>query len=187
MPHETLSRAWQIVGTDLFVINRDTHLLVSDYYSTFPFIYIIPSPVTSTAVIGKMKSLFAEQGVPQRVISDNGCHFSSDAFRTFADQWCFDHVTSRPHYPQSNSFIERHVQTVEHILKKVGPRSNVQMAILVLIATAIDSHLASPAELLYGRRVVSNLSVATWNVSGKRCEIRDRLDQRQSAPPVRPP
>ncbi len=65
MPHETPSRAWQIVGTDLFVINRETYLLVSDYYSKFPFVYMIPSPVTSTAVIGKMKSLFAEQGVPQ--------------------------------------------------------------------------------------------------------------------------
>ena len=108
MPHETLSRAWQIVGTDLFVINRDTHLLVSDYYSTFPFIYIIPSPVTSTAVIGKMKSLFAEQGVPQRVISDNGCHFSSDAFRTFADQWCFDHVTSSGvHFDESWASVQR--------------------------------------------------------------------------------
>ena len=92
MPHVTPSRAWQIVGTDLFVKNRETYLLVSDYYSKFPFVYVIPSPVTSTAVIGKMKSLFAEQGVPQRVISDNGGQFSSDAFRKFAYQWCFDHV-----------------------------------------------------------------------------------------------
>ena len=81
-----------------------------------------PSPVTSTAVIGNMKSLFAEQGVPQRVISDNGGHFSTDAFRRFADQWCFDHVTSSPYHPQSNGFIERHVQTVKHNLKKGGPR-----------------------------------------------------------------
>ena len=100
MPHETPSRAWQIVGTDLFVINRETYLLVSDYFnSKFPFVYMIPSPVTSTAIIGKMKSLFAEQGIPQRVISDNGGHFSSEAVRRFADQWCFDHVTSSPHYP----------------------------------------------------------------------------------------
>ena len=73
MPHETPSRAWQIVGTDLFVINRETYLLV----------YL-------------MKSDFADQGVPQRVISDNGGQFSSDAFRRFADQWCFDRVTSSP-------------------------------------------------------------------------------------------
>ena len=84
------------------------------------------------------------------------------------------------HYPQSNGFVERNVQTVEQTLKKVGPRSDIQMALLVLRATPIDSHLPSPAELLYGRRVVSNLPVATWNASGERCEIRGRLDQRQA-------
>ena len=124
IPHETPSRALQIVGTELVVINRETYLLVTDYFSTFPFVYLIPSPVTNcTAFIVKMKSLFAEQGVPQRVISGNGGHFSSDAFRRFADQWCFDHVISSPHYPQSNGFMEWHVQTVKHTLKKVGPTS----------------------------------------------------------------
>ena len=151
MPHETPSRAWQIVGTDIFVINRETYLLVSDYHSKFPFVYMIPSPVTSTAVIGKMKLLFAEQGVTQRVISG---HFSCEAFRRYADQWFFDHVTSSPHYPQSNGHIERQVQTVKRTLKKVGFRSDVQMALLVRRATPIDSDLPSPAELLYGRMVV---------------------------------
>ena len=81
VPYETPSRAWQIVETDIFVISLETYLLVSDYYSKFPFVYMIPSPVTSIAVIGKMESRFAEQGVPQQVISDNGDHFSSEAFR----------------------------------------------------------------------------------------------------------
>ena len=61
------------------------------------------------------------------MIGDNGGHFSSDAFRRFADHWCFDHVTSSPHFPQSIGFIERHVQTVKHTLKKVRPRSDVQI------------------------------------------------------------
>ena len=86
MPYETPSRAWMVMGTELFVINSETYILVYDYYSKFPFVYMIPSPVTSSAVIGKMKLLFAEQGVPQRVINDNGGNFSSEAFRRFADQ-----------------------------------------------------------------------------------------------------
>ena len=145
MPHEIPSPTWQIVETDLLDINRETYLHVSDYYSKFPFIYMIPSPVTSAAVIGKMKSLVSEQGVPQRVISDNGDHFSSEAFRRFAEQWCFDQVTSSPHYPQSNGHIKRQVKTVKRTLKKVCFRSDVQMALNVLRATPIDSHLPSPA------------------------------------------
>ena len=181
MPHETPTCAWQIVGTGLFMINRESYLIVSDYYSKLPFVYAIPSAVTSPAVISKIISLFAEQGVPQRVVSDNGCHFSSDAFRKFADQLCFDHVTSSPHYRQSNGHIERHIQTVMRTLKNIGPRSDIQMALLVLKATHIDNHLPSPAELLYGRRVVSNLPVAISNASGSRCAIRARLDEQQAS------
>ena len=54
------------------------------------------------------------------------------------------------------------------------------MALLVLRATPIDSHLPSPAELLDGRRVVSNLPVAISNASGPRCAIRTRLDERRT-------
>ena len=53
-------------------MNRGTYLLVSDYYSKVPFVFVIPGSVTSTVVIGEMnKSLFAEQGVSQVVISNN--------------------------------------------------------------------------------------------------------------------
>ena len=62
-------------------------------------------------------------------------------------------------------------------LKKIGPRSDIQMALLVLKATHIDNHFPSPAELLYGRRVVSNLPVAISNASGSRCAICARLDE----------
>ena len=96
MRHEMPSCAWQIVGTDLFVINRETYLF---YYSKCPFVYMTPSPVTSTAVIGKTKSLVAEQGVPQCVISDNGGHFSTDTFRMFADQWCLRSRDIKPILP----------------------------------------------------------------------------------------
>ena len=87
-----------------------------------------------------MKSLFAEG------------HFRSDAFGRFADQWCFDHVTSSPNNSQSNCHIECHVQTVNRTLKKGGARYDVHIALLVLMATPIDSHLPSTAELLYGSK-----------------------------------
>ena len=46
---------------DLFAINREVYLLVSDYYSKLPYVSVIPNPVTNTAVICKTKSHFAEQ------------------------------------------------------------------------------------------------------------------------------
>ena len=81
--HEIPTRPWQIVGTDLFVVNRDNYLIICDYYSKFPFVYKIEGQVTSDAVIHRMKGVFAEQGCPTRVVSDNGGHYSSFAFRKY--------------------------------------------------------------------------------------------------------
>ena len=53
--HEIPTRPWQIVGTDLFVVNRDSYLIIFDYYSKLPFVYTIDGQVTSDAVIKRMK------------------------------------------------------------------------------------------------------------------------------------
>lgn len=39
---------------------------------------------TLSAVIHKMKAIFARQGIPERVISDNGPCYSSREFKSFA-------------------------------------------------------------------------------------------------------
>ena len=84
MQHELPTRPWQIVSTDLFAIREDTYLLICDYYSKFTFVYRIEGNVTSDAIISKMSVLFAENGSPNKVVSDNGGHYSSRAFRNFA-------------------------------------------------------------------------------------------------------
>ena len=120
MQHELPTRPWQIVGTDLFAIREDTYLLICDYYSKFPFVYRIKGKMTSDAIISKMSEVFAENGSPNKVVSNNGGHYSSQAFRNLAAEWCFDHVTSSPHFPHSNGFIERQVQTLKYTLKKAA-------------------------------------------------------------------
>ena len=41
--------------------------------------------------------------------SDNGPHYSGQAFQEFAIELGFQHVTSSPHYPVSNGVIESQV------------------------------------------------------------------------------
>ena len=77
------------------------------------------APITSATIIDKrLKTLFAEHGIPDRLLSDNGGHYSSQAFRTFASKWGFDHVTSSPYHTQSNGLTERTMQSMKNILKK---------------------------------------------------------------------
>ena len=54
---------------------------------------------SSKEVIAFIKQIFAEQGIPERLISDNDSHFSSQHFREFAKAWDFEHITSSLKYP----------------------------------------------------------------------------------------
>ena len=73
--HEIPTRPWQIIRTDLFHLDGKDYLLVSDYYSKFPFVRRLPINMTSSTVVGILKELFSEQGIPERVMSDNGPQF----------------------------------------------------------------------------------------------------------------
>jgi hypothetical protein len=99
--HELPTRSWQVLGTDLFHLNGEDYLIISDYYSKFPLVKKIRGKSTSQAIVDLTKSVFAEQGIPEKVISDNGPQYDSREFRAFVEKWGFDHVTSSPHYPQS--------------------------------------------------------------------------------------
>ena len=73
---------------------------------------------TSSAVINKMKAIFARHVIPEKVVSDNGPQFSEQEFARFASDWDFSHVPSSPTYPQSNGLAEKAVHTAEQLLKK---------------------------------------------------------------------
>ena len=149
--------AWHTVGADLFFLDNADYLIVPDYYSKYPFVYKLPS--TESPTISRcLKSLFAEQGVPVILRSDNGPQFSSNGFRKFADEYGFRHVTSSPHYPWSNGFVESQVKIVKKSLAKAKKSGlDPALALLCLRITPIDGKSKSPAELLFGRQLQDNL------------------------------
>nr|KAG5690872.1 hypothetical protein BaRGS_028904 [Batillaria attramentaria] len=55
---------------------------------------------------------------PLTVISDNAGQFDSEAFRQFAQEWNFKHVTSSPRYPQANGLAEMGVKNAKNILRQ---------------------------------------------------------------------
>ena len=92
---------WQRVGSDLFVLNGVSYLLVVDYYSRFPEIVKLKT-TTSASIIEALKTVFSRHGVPETLISDNGPQYASQEFTNFASSYKFCHVTSSPRFPQSN-------------------------------------------------------------------------------------
>ena len=100
--------AWQVVGTDLFELNKLNYLLVVDYFSRYPEVLQLTS-TTSMSVISALKSVFSRHGIPEIVRSDNGPQYSSAEFMSFASSYGFQHLTSSPKFPQSNGQGERAV------------------------------------------------------------------------------
>ena len=93
------------VGADLFELDKTSYLIVVDYFSRFPEVIKLTS-TTSRSIITALKSIFSRYGVPAILFSDNGPQFASAEMEEFSKLYSFDHITSSPHYPQSNGLVE---------------------------------------------------------------------------------
>jgi transposase InsO family protein len=108
---------FQKVATDLFEWNNKPYLLVVDYYSRFVEIAKL-SGSTATEVITHTKSIFAQHGIQEVVVSDNSPQYSSAAYTQFVREYGFSHMMSSPLYPQGNGEAEKAVRTVKDLLWK---------------------------------------------------------------------
>ena len=153
MPTALPEYPWQKIGTDLFSLNGSNYLLAADYFSRFPEVIKLTS-TTSASIISALKSIFSRYGIPEEVVSDNGPQYSSHEFRDFAKEYNFNHTTSSPHFPQSNGHAERAVQTAKKLLKG---SDDLYLSLLSYRSTPLTWCGLSPAELLMGRQIRSNL------------------------------
>ena len=124
-------------------------LIISRYMEVHTF-----TTTTSVSIIHALKAILARHGIPSVLVSDNGPQYSSTEMQEFAEWYNFQHITSSPHYPQSNSMAERAVKTAKSLLEKsVDPH----MALLSYRATPLPWCGLSPAEPLMGRRLQTDI------------------------------
>ena len=152
MPSSLPTRPFERMAADLCEFKGQHFLVTTDYFSRYIDIGYLPN-ISSASVINKLKNTFAHHGIPQTLISDNGRQFSSEEFKNFASEWNFTHVTSSPHFPQSNGAAERAVKIAKDILKQ----DDVFLALLTYRSTPLPELGASPAELAFGRRLRTTL------------------------------
>ena len=152
MQHGFAARPWAKVGADLCDHSGQILLVISDYYSNFIEVEHLNKATTST-VSKALKSMFARYGVPDVLISDNGPQFASEEFAGLAQKWGFEHITSSPHYPQSNGKAENAVKTVKRLFSNCKERNCSEfMALLDWRNTPTEGLGSSPAQRLLGRR-----------------------------------
>lgn len=151
---EMPERAFQKIAIDICEIQGKHYLVSEDYYSRYIDIEYL-TKLTTSAVITKMKVIFAQHGIPDIVVSDNGPQFRSNEFKQFAKEWNFCHRTSSPKYPQSNGEAEQGVKRAKEILRQ----KDYLLALLTYRATPLPDLGVSPAELAFSRRLRTTLPV----------------------------
>ena len=82
----------------------DYLLVVVDCYSRF-FEVAVSKSVTSTKMISCLETMFATQGFPLSIKTDNGTQFASD--ETYLRENNIKHRTSTPLWPQAIGEVER--------------------------------------------------------------------------------
>ena len=123
---------------------------------------------TSRATIQQLQALFAQFGLPQMIVTDNGPCFSSEEFTLFLKNNCILHLKSAPYHPSTNGLAERAVQTFKQGMKKFTERDLRDRISHFLAHYRTTPHTTTgvyPAELLLGRRPRTRLDLLRPSVS----------------------
>ena len=159
---------WHTLGSDLFYFQRIDFLVVVDYFSKYLIVRKIPSS-TSSAVIKELGMIFSEFGNPLVFRSDNGPCYSSQEFKFFMQNWLVEHRTSSPHYPQSNGLAESMVKVSKNLIEKAIKQDLPWNRLLLdYRCTPISGEIPSPAEILFGRKFRSSISILPSQVLNDR-------------------
>ncbi|XP_055903718.1 uncharacterized protein K02A2.6-like [Eupeodes corollae] len=141
-------------------LNR-MHFICLDALSNFPYVVEMGS-TTSETTIKALQTIFAIEGLPETLVSDNGSQFSSSVFAEFCHELGIVHIKTAPFHPASNGEAERMVRTFKTaIQKQISEGVNERDALLTFLTSYRSTPNVtgkSPSELLHGRPMCSLLS-----------------------------
>ena len=112
IPRDVPVVPWQDLTTDFFTFKNKEYLLVAYIFSKYPFTFKI-STKTADTIICKFMQLFSQYVTPKSLTTNNRPPFASETFAKFMLIQRVDHITTSPHYPKSNGFIDRQVKTIK--------------------------------------------------------------------------
>ena len=73
-------------------------LICVDAHSKWPEV-IEMSKTTATRTIAELRKLFADNGLPEQIVTDNGPQFTSDEFSLFFRSNGVKHIRCSPYHP----------------------------------------------------------------------------------------
>ena len=158
--HEIPAFPWTKIAMDIFHFEGDSYLLLVDYTSRYPIIHKLTS-MTAQHVMGHLKVIFSEYGWLDTIVSDNGPCYMAETFTKTMQEYRVNHITSSPHYPQSNGLEERSVQTVKNLFYKAREEGiDLYKALMIYCNMPLTSNLQSSMQILQNRVARSQLPMS---------------------------
>ena len=74
--------------------------------------------MTGQDVASQCRLIFSEYGWPDTLVSDNGPCYTAETFTSMMKEYGVDHITSSPHYLESNGLGEKFVHIVKNMFNK---------------------------------------------------------------------
>ena len=99
-----------------FYFEGASYLLTIDYTSRFPVVHKL-TLMTGQCIASHFKLICSEYGWPE-TLSGNGPCYTSEVFTNLMRGCNINHITSSPHYLQSNGLAETYVQIVKILFYK---------------------------------------------------------------------
>ena len=132
---------WTKLASDIFHFQNDSYLLIVDFTSRLPIIRKLKS-MKAKHVASHFSEVFGEYGWRDTLPTDNGPCYASHEFKQLIFDMSVNHITSSPHYPQSNGLAEKYVQIVKNLFVKAHEEgTDYQKALMIYRNTPLDDNL----------------------------------------------
>ena len=168
---EAVSRPYERIAMDITEMPLSAKgnkyaLVLMDYFSKYVHVFPMVNQTAETVADCLMK-LVLEQGVPERLHSDQGRQFESAVFQELCRRLGVDKTRTTPYHPQSDGMVERFNRTLKDMVAKYvqGNGSNWDViAPASCFAYNTSKHAVTgftPFFLVHGREARLPVDVAT--------------------------
>ena len=135
---------FEILNADIFYRNLVPNLIVIDELTRY--IWIITN-VNLTQIYKYLKHFFLTNGIPKKLIVDNGPEFRNEKMNDLCSTFGVNKIPIAAYHPESNGVCERVIGTVKGQLEKV---ENLSYAIYNYNHSIHSTTKRMPISLLYG-------------------------------------
>lgn len=181
------TQVFEKVHLDLFgpLLSSDgfTYILVAiDSFSKFVFMRPIRKATTEIIIRELKEHIFAQNGFPQIILSDNGSQFTSAAFKSFLFGLGIKHYTTSVARPQGNQ-SERVNRNLKFALKIYHSETqnkwsrNLAYLCIAFNSAPHDSHKRTPSSVFLGRELNHPLKLI-WSLETENENSNETVEQR---------